>query len=217
MLNKVYLIGNIGQDPDVRSRQAGKEVALLSVATNSYQKDDQGNWKCHTAWHRVVVFQDFYVSWLKANVRKGDSLFIEGTLSYSEWLDKSKLHKRKVAHIVVHGPGGRLHLLKRKQDCLTKDSSVKDTLQENARNKIPESILENIPESSEEPSSSLFDFHKTENLNEKSIKDISHCLDEGSFEKNLSEEIPTSVSKPHRNRLKKRPTSSTNGDPHEDQ
>ena len=210
MFNKTYLIGNVGQIPDVRTMQDGREIAILSIATNSSWKDKEGIWQRHTEWHRVTVFRDFYVSLIKTNVKKGDSLFIEGTLSYSEWRDKFN-HKQKVAHIIVQGREGRLHLLNtRRQENLTKNSSIISPLKETS--------LSKILHSSEELSSSLFDLHNTENLNEQLIEDSSNeqCFDGFPFAR-TQEEILASAPQTHRHHFKTTPTPSTNGDSHENQ
>jgi single-strand DNA-binding protein len=153
MLNKTYLIGNLGQAPEIRVMQDGREIASLSLATNSSWKDKQGEWNQHTEWHRVTVFQDFYVSWIKNSVKKGDTLLVEGKLSYSEWEDNSKT-KRKVAHIVVYGREGRVHLMNSRKKEASKENSFEE--------RITKPFLEEISIPSETLPSSPFEIHEEE-------------------------------------------------------
>ena len=55
-LNKAMIIGRLGQDPDVRYTQSNTAVANLSIATSERYKDNQGEWKERTEWHRVVAW-----------------------------------------------------------------------------------------------------------------------------------------------------------------
>jgi len=82
-LNKVMLIGNVGSDPDIRATSSGTQVAKLSLATNRQWKDGSGQQKEKTEWHRLTFFGrlvDIVDQWVK----KGDRLYIEGRLEYSE-------------------------------------------------------------------------------------------------------------------------------------
>ena len=56
MINKVILVGNVGQDPEIRTTQSGTRLATFGLATNERRKDRDGNWGDHTEWHRVVCF-----------------------------------------------------------------------------------------------------------------------------------------------------------------
>lgn len=85
-VNKVILVGNLGQDPETRTAGSGSTVATLSVATNERRKDGD-NWVDHTEWHRVVCFGT-----LAENVarfcRKGRQVYVEGKLRTRKWQDK---------------------------------------------------------------------------------------------------------------------------------
>lgn len=77
-LNKVMLIGHVGQDPEVRMTAAGGKIAKLSLATNRRAGD-----KDKTDWHRLTVFgklADVVEQW----VHKGDRLYVEGRIEYSQ-------------------------------------------------------------------------------------------------------------------------------------
>ena len=82
-LNKVMLIGNVGSDPEVRTTSSGTQVAKMSLATNRQWKDGSGQQKEKTEWHRLTVFGrlvDVVEQWVK----KGDRLYVEGRIEYSE-------------------------------------------------------------------------------------------------------------------------------------
>ena len=82
-LNKIMLIGNVGSDPEIRTAASGKKVAKLSLATNRTYKDSQGQQLEKTQWHRLTVFDklaDIVEEWVK----KGDRLYVEGRIEYSQ-------------------------------------------------------------------------------------------------------------------------------------
>ena len=82
-LNKVMLIGNVGSEPDIRATSSGTQVAKVSLATNRQWKDGSGQQKEKTEWHRLTFFGrlvDIVDQWVK----KGDRLYVEGRIEYSE-------------------------------------------------------------------------------------------------------------------------------------
>ena len=82
-LNKVMLIGNVGSDPDVRATSSGGQVAKVSLATSRQWKDGSGQQKEKAEWHRLTFFGrlvDVVDQWIK----KGDRLYVEGRIEYSE-------------------------------------------------------------------------------------------------------------------------------------
>ncbi len=87
MVNKAILIGNLGQDPEVRTTAGGNQVATLRVATSDRRKDQSGQWVDHTEWHTVVAFGRTAENVAKF-CRKGKQLFIEGRLQTRKWQDK---------------------------------------------------------------------------------------------------------------------------------
>ena len=83
-INKVILIGNLGNDPDVKYTQGGMAIATLSVATTSSRKDRDGNFQEKTEWHRVKLFgktAEVAGEYLK----KGRQVYIEGRLEYGSY------------------------------------------------------------------------------------------------------------------------------------
>jgi len=80
-LNKVTLIGNLGNDPEIRSMQSGDEVCNLSIATSESWKDKAtGERKEKTEWHRVVIFSPGLVNVCKNYLKKGAKIYLEGQL-----------------------------------------------------------------------------------------------------------------------------------------
>ncbi len=91
--NKVFLLGHVGQDPEVRSTFSGVLVANLSLATTDRQKDSQGNWQDKAEWHYLVAFQRT-AEIIRDYVTKGTRLFIEGKLQTRSWDDKESGGKK---------------------------------------------------------------------------------------------------------------------------
>lgn len=85
-VNKVVLLGNLGNDPEIRAMQTGKEVVTLSVATSENWKDKQtGERKSKTEWHKVVVFNEGLINVCKNYLKKGSKVYIEGQLETRKW------------------------------------------------------------------------------------------------------------------------------------
>ena len=82
-LNKVMLIGNVGNDPDVRTTSSGTRVANLSLATSRQWTNKDGSEQEKTEWHRLTVWGKL-VDVVERYVKKGDRLYVEGRIEYSE-------------------------------------------------------------------------------------------------------------------------------------
>ena len=90
-LNKVTLIGNLGNDPEVRSTTGGNRVATFSLATSRSWNDASGNKQEKTEWHRCVVWNtksSQLADIVEKYVKKGDKLYVEGRIEYRQWQDK---------------------------------------------------------------------------------------------------------------------------------
>jgi single-strand DNA-binding protein len=90
-LNKVTLIGNLGNDPEVRSTTGGNRVATFSLATSRSWNDQSGAKQEKTEWHRCVVWNtkgSTLADIVEKYVHKGDKLYIEGRIEYRQWQDK---------------------------------------------------------------------------------------------------------------------------------
>lgn len=94
-VNKVILLGHVGNDPEVRYPEKGKPVAFFSLATNELAPGGTET----TEWHRLVAFGDA-AGIIERYVRKGTQLYVEGRLSTREYQDRMKI-TRKVTEIIV--------------------------------------------------------------------------------------------------------------------
>ena len=92
-LNKVILIGNLGQDPESRFTPQGTAVANLSIATNEAWKDQNGELQERTEWHRVVMYGRMAET---ANefMKKGQMVYVEGRLHTRDWEDQNQIKRR---------------------------------------------------------------------------------------------------------------------------
>lgn len=86
MINKVILVGNLGNDPEVRHLETSV-VAKLSVATNENYKDKNGEWQKITEWHNIVAWRGLAEN-VEKNYRKGMQVYVEGKLTTRKWQDK---------------------------------------------------------------------------------------------------------------------------------
>ncbi len=85
-INKVILVGNVGQDPQVRTMQNGQKVVSFSLATSDRWRDRQtGEQKEQTEWHRIVVFNSNLADVAERMLQKGTKLYIEGSLRTRKW------------------------------------------------------------------------------------------------------------------------------------
>jgi single-strand DNA-binding protein len=98
-LNRVTLIGNIGQDPEIRYLDNGVAVGRFSVATTESYKDADGNWQNKpTDWHNVVVWRNL-AERAEKELKKGMSVYVEGQVNYRTYQDKDG-NDRKVTDIL---------------------------------------------------------------------------------------------------------------------
>lgn len=89
-VNKVFLVGNLGKDPEIRTTQPGKRIANLTLATSEVWKDKQtGEKKEQSEWHKIVVFNDGLAGLLEQYTRKGSKLHVEGAIKTRKWQDQS--------------------------------------------------------------------------------------------------------------------------------
>lgn len=110
-VNKVILIGNLGDDPEVRYTGTGQAVATIRMATNERWTDKGGQQQERTEWHRVIVWGK-QAEQCKEYLSKGRQIYVEGRLQTREWNDKEG-HKRYTTEIVAQriqflgSPNGR--------------------------------------------------------------------------------------------------------------
>lgn len=112
-INKVIILGRLGQDPEIRYMANGNAVANLSVATSENWKDDQGQKQERTEWHRVVIFGKL-ADVAGQYLQKGYQVYIEGKLQTKKWQDQQG-QDRYTTEIVVQGFGGTMQMLDNKQ------------------------------------------------------------------------------------------------------
>ena len=113
-VNKVILVGNLGQDPEVRYLPNGGAVANITLATSESWRDKQtGETKEKTEWHRVVLFGKL-AEVAGEYLRKGSQIYIEGKLNTRKWTDQAGVEKYTTEiHVNV---GGTMQMLGGKQE-----------------------------------------------------------------------------------------------------
>ena len=145
-VNRVILVGNLGQDPEVRIMPNGSAVANFSVATSESWKDKQtGENREKTEWHRVVVFGKL-AEITGEYIKKGTLVYIEGQLQTRKWQDQSG-QDRHTTEVVINPIGGALQIL----GARSVDSNSQQSNQPNNRpapqpqNEPPMDFDDNIP------------------------------------------------------------------------
>ena len=98
-VNKVFLLGRLGKDPEMRATQGGTTVANFTLATSDRQKDAQGNWQDHTEWHNLVAFQRT-AEIVRDYCKKGSQIFVEGKIQTRSWEDKEGQKKYRTEILV---------------------------------------------------------------------------------------------------------------------
>jgi single-strand DNA-binding protein len=110
-LNRVQLIGNLGQDPEIRAKQSGDKIATFSMATtDSWTDARSGEKKEKTEWHRVVIFSDGLAGVAEKYLKKGMKVFIEGALQTRKWTDNGGVEKY-TTEVVLQAYNGKLIML----------------------------------------------------------------------------------------------------------
>ena len=104
-LNKVLLIGRLGQDPEIRHSQDGNAIASFSIATNESWRDKEGNQQEKTHWHNCVAFGPTAEKYIQPYVTKGTLVCVEGTLQTRSWEDKEG-NTRYTTEVVANRFGG---------------------------------------------------------------------------------------------------------------
>jgi len=93
-VNKVILIGNLGKDPEVRYLDNGIAVANISLATTENYKNKEGEKVSQTEWHDVVLWRGL-AEVAEKYLKKGASIYIEGKIRTSKWVDKDENNRYK--------------------------------------------------------------------------------------------------------------------------
>lgn len=115
-VNKACLLGNLGQDPDVRTTQDGSKIVNMSIATSERWKDrSTGEKRERTEWHRVVIFNEALAGIAEQYLRKGSKVYVEGKLQTRKWTDQSG-QDRYTTEVVLQRFNGELVLLGGRED-----------------------------------------------------------------------------------------------------
>ncbi len=97
-VNKVILLGNLGQDPEIRTLENGTKLATVSIATSENYKDQAGEWQEKTEWHRLTMWR--WTAEKAEKLKKGDRIYVEGKLTTRSWEQDGV--KRYVTEVVVN-------------------------------------------------------------------------------------------------------------------
>jgi single-strand DNA-binding protein len=100
-VNKAFLLGHVGKDPELRSTSGGTLVASFSLATADRQKHQQGDWQDKTEWHSLVGFGRT-AEIVRDYVKKGTQLLIEGKIQTRSWDDKASGEKKYRTEVLVN-------------------------------------------------------------------------------------------------------------------
>lgn len=115
-VNKVILIGNLGNDPEIRTTQQGSKIANLSIATSESWKDrNTGERKENTQWHRVVIFTEPLANLCEQYLKKGSKVYVEGQLETRKWQDNNG-QDRYSTEVVLRPYRGELTFLDGRND-----------------------------------------------------------------------------------------------------
>lgn len=111
MINKATLIGNVGNDPEIKTFANGNKVANFSLATTDKWKDrSTGEMQSKTEWHKVAVFSEGLIGIVERYVTKGSKLYVEGKIQTRKWQDMSG-NEKSMTEIVLKGFTGVITLL----------------------------------------------------------------------------------------------------------
>ena len=147
-INRVILVGHLGQDPEVRYMPNGNAVANFSVATSESWKDKQtGETRDRTEWHRVVVFGKL-AEIAGEYIKKGTQVYLEGQLQTRKWQDQSG-QDRYTTEVVINPLGGTLQMLGSREnsadDCEQNTQNTSSRQQNKNAPTPPMNFSEDVP------------------------------------------------------------------------
>ena len=144
-VNKVILVGNVGNEPEIRTFQNGGRVANLSLATSENWKDkNTGERKDKTEWHRVSVTNEGLIKVIENYVHKGSKLYIEGQLETRKWQDQDG-NDRYTTEVVLQGFNSNLTLLDSRN---ANKSSEEETISTEKTSNIDNTVISESSDSS---------------------------------------------------------------------
>ena len=135
-VNKVMLLGNLGQDPVVRTSQDGNKIVQLSIATSDRWKDrNSGEQREKTEWHRVVIFNENLSNIAEQYLKKGSTVFVEGQLQTRKWQDQNGIDKY-TTEVVLGRFRGELAMIGSRSDSPNISDTQDHVSEHNASNEI---------------------------------------------------------------------------------
>ena len=152
-INKVTLVGNVGNEPEVKTFQNGNRVVNFSLATSERWKDKEtGEPKTNTEWHKIAIFNSLFVELAEKYIKKGSKVYLEGQLQTRKWQDNNGTEKY-TTEIVLLNYRGELVLLDRAsensslQSIESQTEVVKETKNPSKKQNINEidSLEDDIP------------------------------------------------------------------------
>lgn len=99
-VNRVIIVGNLGGDPELRRTPSGQAYCHLNVATHEVFRDPSGQRQQRTEWHRVTCWSQTAESCVRF-LRKGQPVFVEGRLTFSEWEDRDGSKRRSAGEVAT--------------------------------------------------------------------------------------------------------------------
>ena len=121
-VNKVIIVGNLGNDPEVRTFPSGGKVCNFSIATSERWKDrNTGENRDRTEWHRIEITSEPLVRIAEQYLKKGSSVYIEGQLQTQKWQDQSG-QDRYTTKVVMRPYSSQLTMLGNRNDNGANDS-----------------------------------------------------------------------------------------------
>ena len=141
-INKVILVGRLGNDPDVKAMQNGDKVVLFSLATSDRWKDKMtGEQKERTEWHKIVIYNEAIGRIAEQFLKKGSSVYLEGQLQTRKWTDQQSGQDRYTTEIVIQRFRGELTLLGSRNEEQKSQQNQEENNQLSQDNKNAENIL----------------------------------------------------------------------------
>ena len=107
-INKCFLMGNLGQHPEIQDFQNGDRVAKLSLATAQSYKDKNGNWQKLTEWHKIVIYNQNIVNKIVgSSLTVGSKIYVEGSVKTRQYTDSNNV-KKSTTEVVLGKYDGTL-------------------------------------------------------------------------------------------------------------
>lgn len=145
-INKVIIVGNLGNDPEVKYMPSGSAVANLTVATSESWKDkNTGESKEKTEWHRVAIFGKL-AEIAGEYLRKGSQVYLEGQLQTRKWQDQQG-QDRYTTEVVIQGFSGVMQMLGGKQGTQQQEGwgQPQQPVQQNQQQTTQQQQQHNVP------------------------------------------------------------------------